>query len=161
MQEEIKKAPETTCEKINRLIQQMDLDISNVKTIYDSMRTKQKILKKTMIKLETKIAKKQKKSNVLRKPCGFAKPSPVTKEMCEFLNIPEGTFASRTQVTKKLIEYIKVNKLQGEVNKREIRPDEVLYKLFGDEARNQVITYFTMQKFVNHHFVKNTAPKIS
>jgi chromatin remodeling complex protein RSC6 len=81
--------------------------------------------------------------------------------MCEFLNIPEGTFASRTQVTKKLIEYIKEKKLQGEVNKREIQPDEVLYKLFGDEARNQVITYFTMQKFVNHHFVKNTEPKIS
>lgn len=154
MEEEIKKAPETAFEKINRVIHQMDSDIANVKSIYDSMRTKQKILKKTMMKLETKLAKKQKKSNTLRKPCGFAKPSPVTKEMCEFLNISEGSLASRTQVTKKLIEYIKEKKLQGEVNKREIRPDEVLYKLFGEEARNQVITYFTMQKFVNHHFVK-------
>jgi hypothetical protein len=53
--EEAKKAPETTCEKINRLIEQMDSDIANVKTIYDSMRNKQKILKKNMIKLESRV----------------------------------------------------------------------------------------------------------
>ena len=105
--------------------------------------------------METKMNKKQKKSNETRNPCGFAKPSAVSKEMCEFLGLTEGSFASRTQVTKKLIDYIKEKQLQGEKNRRIIRPDDTLYKIFGESAKNEEITYFTMQKYVNHHFLKD------
>ena len=42
----------------------------------------------------------------------------------------------------------------GIKNKKQIKPDETLYKLFGEQSRTQELTYFTMQKFVNHHFTK-------
>ena len=156
MEEEIKKTSETPHTKINRIIDEMDIEIQTVKHVYDTLRTKQKQLKKAISKMESKMLKKQNKKSVPRQPCGFAKPSSVSKDMCEFLKIPEGSLASRTQVTKKLIQYIKDHQLQGQVNRREICPDDVLYKLFGDAARSQVITYFTMQKYMNHHFIKAT-----
>lgn len=156
MEEEIKKTSETPHTKINRIIDEMDIEIQTVKHVYDTLRTKQKQLKKAISKMESKMLKKQNKKSVPRQPCGFAKPSSVSKDMCEFLKIPEGSLASRTQVTKKLIQYIKDHQLQGQVNRREICPDDVLYKLFGDAARGQVITYFTMQKYMNHHFIKAT-----
>ena len=69
----------------------------------------------------------------------------------------KGTLVSRTEVTKSIIKYISDHKLQNPENKRQILPDETLYKLFGNEARNSVIDYFTMQKYVNHHFPKKAA----
>ena len=75
------------------------------------------------------------------------------RDRCNFLHVPENTKVSRTTVTRALIQYIKDNKLQNQENKKQIQPDETLYKLFGDAARTQQLTYFTMQKFVNHHFL--------
>jgi chromatin remodeling complex protein RSC6 len=156
MEEEIKMTSDIPQTKINKIMDEIDIEIQSVKHVYDTLRTKQKQLKKAISKMESKMLKKQNKKSVPRQPCGFAKPSNISKDMCEFLNIPEGSLASRTQVTKNLIQYIKEHKLQGQVNRREICPDDVLYKLFGDAARGQVITYFTMQKYMNHHFIKAT-----
>ena len=69
----------------------------------------------------------------------------------------KGTLVSRTDVTKSIIQYISDNKLQNPENKRQILPDATLMKLFGDEAKGKVIDYFTMQKYVNHHFPKKAA----
>jgi chromatin remodeling complex protein RSC6 len=74
--------------------------------------------------------------------------------MCDFLQLPEGSSVSRTTVTRSLIQYIKDHKLQDQTNKKQIQPDETLYKLFGEAAREKTLTYFTMQKYVNHHFEK-------
>jgi hypothetical protein len=38
-----------------------------------------------------------------RKPSGFVLPVPASNELCTFLNIPEGSEVSRTEVTKYLI----------------------------------------------------------
>uniref|UniRef100_A0A6C0CKT7 DM2 domain-containing protein n=1 Tax=viral metagenome TaxID=1070528 RepID=A0A6C0CKT7_9ZZZZ len=154
MTEEIRKTSEPIHTKVLRIIEEMETELLKVKSVYDTLKIKHKQLKKSFQKMETKMNKKQKKSNGTRKPCGFAKPSTISKEMCEFLGITEGSLASRTQVTKKLIEYIKEKQLQGEKNKRIICPDETLYKIFGESAKKDEITYFTMQKYVNHHFIK-------
>lgn len=54
----------------------------------------------------------------------------------------------RTEVTKRIWDYIKKNKLQDQTNKRMINADENLQKLFG--GRKQV-SMFEMTKFINNH----------
>ena len=61
-----------------------------------------------------------------RAPSGFAKPTTVTKELCEFMNLPDGTEIARTEVTKALIDYIKKNKLENQTNSKFLIPDDKL-----------------------------------
>ncbi len=53
----------------------------------------------------------------------------------------------RTEVTKKLWEYIKKHKCQDAKNKRNINPDEKLAKVLGKKAINM----FEMTKIVSKH----------
>lgn len=54
----------------------------------------------------------------------------------------------RTEITKKLWEYIKKNNLQDAKNKRNINADENLLAVF--DGKNQV-SMFEMTKLVNRH----------
>ena len=54
----------------------------------------------------------------------------------------------RTEITKKLWEYIKKHNLQDAANKRNINADENLLAVFG--GKNQV-SMFEMTKLVNKH----------
>ena len=143
----------TTYDKIQNLMQENTADMATIKEKYDAMKTRQKTLAKLFAKLQAKSAKPQKNKGP-RKPCGFARPTPVSDEMCDFLKVNNGSDISRTTVTRALIQYIKENKLQNPENNKQILPDATLSKLFGEGAKDQVLTYFTMQKYVNHHFLK-------
>jgi chromatin remodeling complex protein RSC6 len=105
--------------------------------------------------------KKKEKTKVKRAPSGFAKPTKVTKELCEFMNKPEGTEIARTEVTKALVNYIKENNLieLGEDSKNKIIPDNKLKSLLGiqDEELND-LTYFNIQKYMNKHFYSKKEP---
>ncbi len=54
----------------------------------------------------------------------------------------------RTQVTKKLWEYIKKNNLQDVTNKRNIKADANLQAVFSGKS---VVNMFEMTKLVNKH----------
>ena len=54
----------------------------------------------------------------------------------------------RTQVTKKLWQYIKKNKLQDSVNRRNINADDKLKKVFGGKKQ---VSMFEMTKLVSKH----------
>ena len=110
------------------------------------------------VKRELKNIKKDKnkeKPKSKRAPSGFAKPTKVTKELCEFMNKPDGSEIARTEVTKALVNYIKENNLieLGEDAKKKIVPDDKLKSLLGiqDEELNG-LTYFNIQKYMNKHF---------
>lgn len=120
----------------------------------------QKVIKFTEkeVKKELKNIKKDKTKEKLktkRAPSGFAKPTKVTKELCDFMNKPEGTEIARTEVTKVLVNYIKEHNLieTGKVYKSKIVPDEKLKNLLG--IQNEELTelnYFNIQKYMNKHF---------
>lgn len=136
--------------KINDALTLFKLQIS---TLQQELRNLEKDIKKEMkqLKKETKP-----KKNTIKKPSGFAKPTKVTKELCEFMNKPEGTEIARTEVTKVLVNYIKTNNLQekGIDSKNKIIPDSKLQDLLGihnDEIKD--LTFFTIQKYMNKHFV--------
>lgn len=54
----------------------------------------------------------------------------------------------RSEVTKKIWEYIKKNGLQDEKNKRNINADDKLKKVFGGKA---TVSMFEMTKLVSQH----------
>jgi chromatin remodeling complex protein RSC6 len=56
--------------------------------------------------------------------------------------------APRTEVTKKIWEYIKKNKLQDPANKRNINADEKLKAVFGGK---KTVSMFEMTKLVSNH----------
>lgn len=143
----------TILDKLEMALEAQTQDLAEIKSFYDKAKTRHKQMSKYIEKLRQKMKKPVKQKNT-RKPCGFARPTPVSKEMCDFLQLPEGSSVSRTTVTRSLIQYIKDHKLQDQTNKKQIQPDETLYKLFGEAAREKTLTYFTMQKYVNHHFEK-------
>jgi chromatin remodeling complex protein RSC6 len=117
-----------------------------VKTIEKDVRKELKNMKKD---------NKKEKLRAKRAPSGFAKPTKVTKELCNFMNKPEGTEIARTEVTKALVSYIKSNNLieTREDSKTKIVPDTKLKDLLGikDDELND-LTYFNIQKYMNKHF---------
>ena len=125
-------------------------------TLQQQLKTVEKNVKK-----ELKSIKKNKNNDILkpkRNPSGFAKPTKVTKELCEFMNKPEGSEIARTEVTKVLVSYIKTNNLleQGEDAKNKIIPDEKLKNLLGVSDEELIdLNYFNIQKFMNKHFYSN------
>ena len=87
-----------------------------------------------------------------RKLSGFAVPSQITGELCEFMGVAQGTKIARTEVTQYIIEYIRENKLQEKENRKKILPDVKLKKLL--DSSSDEINYFNIQRYMNKHFIK-------
>jgi len=87
-----------------------------------------------------------KKSTAKRKPnAAFMKamtPSAVLAAVVGSMPLP------RTEVTKKIWDYIKRNKLQDALNKRLINADEKLRAVFGGKKQ---VSMFEMTKLVSNH----------
>jgi chromatin remodeling complex protein RSC6 len=89
--------------------------------------------------------KKATKPQVKRTPsAGFMKamtPSAMLAAVVGAMPLP------RTEVVKKVWEYIKHNKLQDAINKRMINADEKLREIFGKAQ----VSMFEMTKIINKH----------
>jgi chromatin remodeling complex protein RSC6 len=148
--------PDTQQEELFTQFESLITNLNTVKNqilgIQHEIRTLEKNVKKQMKGLKKEAVKTKVKG--IRQPSGFAKPSKVSKELCEFMNKSEGTEIARTEVTRALVAYIKENKLENETNSKIISPDNKLKDLLGLDD-NQELTYFNIQKYMNKHFVKN------
>jgi len=114
-----------------------------VKELEKNVKKQVKVMKKDIVKIKNKVP---------RKPSGFAKPSKVTKELCDFMNKNEGTELARTEVTRALVSYIKENNLQNKENSKIIQADQKLKNLL-DLSEEDELTYFNLQKYMNKHFI--------
>lgn len=88
---------------------------------------------------------------VPRKPSGFAKPSVLSDALCEFLELPLKSELARTDVTKKILQYVKDNNLQNPEEKRYIILDDKLTKLLNPKPDDKV-TYFNIQRLLKIHY---------
>ncbi len=75
----------------------------------------------------------------------FMKPMSVSAELA--VVVGKGPMP-RSEVVKKLWEYIKKNKLQDQANKRNINADASLKVVFGGKS---VVNMFEMTKLVSKH----------
>ena len=139
--------------EFNNLINGLQTVKIQINALQHSVKQIEKTIKKNMKGLKKEVIKHKPKGN--RKPSGFATPSKVTKELCEFMNKEDGTEIARTEVTKALVAYIKSHKLENTTNSQIITPDTKLKYLLG-VCDGDELTYFNIQKYMNKHFVKNT-----
>jgi hypothetical protein len=93
--------------------EQLVTQLNQMKTQITGIQQNIKQLEKSVKKKMKGIKKQVTKNKGNRQPSGFAKPSKVTKELCEFMNKVEGSEIARTEVTRTLVAYIKENKLEN------------------------------------------------
>ena len=100
-------------------------------------------------KKKTAVKKKTAKKTTKRKP-NAAFMAPLTPS--DALAVVVGAKPlPRTQVVKKLWQYIKKQNLQDPKNRRNVRADAALSKVFGGKA---VVSMFEMTKLVSKHLKK-------
>tara|TARA_B110000858_G_scaffold198523_1_gene266187 strand:- start:11424 stop:11843 length:420 start_codon:yes stop_codon:yes gene_type:complete len=134
-------------------------DFSDILENLGQLRKNITVIQNQIKNLEGRVRKeqdKQKKTKQQRKKTnsGFAKPTKISDQLCEFLGIDTGTELARTEVTKYLHEYIKKNSLQVESNKTLIVPDSNLKNLLElEDDVSKEIHFFSLQKYMNKHFV--------
>ena len=91
---------------------------------------------------------------VPRKPSIFELPTPLSNALCSFLGRASGSLESRSNITKAITTYVKEKNLK---DKHTIKPDAKLTALLGVKE-GEVLTYFNLQRYLNPHYLKTTAP---
>ena len=147
-------------ENLMKIRQEFDMLLNNlsafksqITAVQNRVKGIEKQVRKEMKSLERKINKNKNKAS--RKPSGFAVPTKISGELCKFMNVDHGVKLARTEVTQYIISYIKEKKLQDSKNGRKIKPDKALKSLLNVK-KNEDLTYFTLQKYMNKHFVKGS-----
>jgi upstream activation factor subunit UAF30 len=141
---------------LTKIIAKFDIirnKISEQKNSLDEVNKEIKTFEKLINNFVKNYVKKETKPKKPRKKSGFALPVTLSDDLCEFMDCEKGTKRARTQITKYLNLYIDENNLKNPENKRIIVPDTKLRKLLGDEIEGVELTYFTIQKYMNKHFV--------
>jgi chromatin remodeling complex protein RSC6 len=139
--------------KYNKSLQDLT---SQLATLKSEFRVIEKGVSHKMRTLDKMNARKN-KNRGNRAPSGFVKPTKISDELADFLKVSHGTLMARTDVTRKINEYICEKNLKDGANGRHIHPDALLSKLLKyDEAKNpgQQLSYFNLQKYLAPHFVK-------
>jgi upstream activation factor subunit UAF30 len=86
---------------------------------------------------------------------GFNKPLQVTPKLREFLKLPADEMISRSQVTRRINDYVTEKGLKAGQN---ISLDATLKDLLNPPEGTQV-TFLNIQKFINPHYIKEEKPK--
>jgi chromatin remodeling complex protein RSC6 len=129
----------------------METIIEELKNRITALETKMTRQEKSMRKMKRDMIPEDQR--VPRKPSGFAKATYMSPTLCEFLDVPEGTEMARTEVTKKVLAYVKEENLQNPESKRVIRMNPKLEKLLCP-AKDEVVTYFSIQRLMKVHYIK-------
>lgn len=148
-------------QEVNNVFSKMQMTIEmfnklqqDVKDINNNL----KFIQKFMLKNNKVAAKKSTKNQKDKKPpSGFAKPTKISDELAEFLNLEKGSLLARTDVTRLINQYIVKNNLQDPKDRRHIIPDDSLRNIMQlEKDSTENVTYFNLQRFIKHHFMKET-----
>ena len=135
------------------IIQTLGTFRQSITALQSQIRGLEKSVRKEIKSLQKEAAKNRNKGN--RRPSGFAKPSKVSTELCNFMKKEPGTEIARTEVTQFLIQYIKDNHLQSKENAKLIAPNTKLKKLLNVKDSDDPLSYFNIQRYMNKHFIKS------
>lgn len=153
----------SSADKLSASITDINLSIAALKTSLSLLDKHAKKLSHALDAIHKKDLKLLNKPKKERKPCGFALPSPISDDMCVFLGRPNGSLVSRIEITQFINDYIKKFSLENPNNKQFIIPNDPLWLILGNDARDKKLTHFTIQKYINKHFIKssNTPPPLN
>ena len=146
------------------LVQSVEKEIESIRSASNGkvsgvkfLRSLNKSLKQ--LKKDTTRAMKQKRKNPNRAKntsSGFMKPVPISGEMSTFTGWDADELKSRVDVTKYICAYIRDHDLQNPADRRQIVPDKkltALLKLDKKSLKEEPLTYYSLQKKIQPHFV--------
>ena len=149
------QTPEDTfAPRFAALLERLQGLTNDVREVTTSIRVLQK--EHTRFVRENSKKNTKRMNRVKRTASGFAKPTLLSDEMYDFLAIEKNTLVVRNDVTRKLNEYVLSNNLRDSKDKRNIIPDAKMRKLLNFTDGDS-LTYFNIQKYIKHHFVKPAA----
>lgn len=148
-----------SAEVINVKLAEFSAKLMQMMQLHTTLKQDFKTLSRSVereIKAAQKASAKKRRTSGNRQPSGFIKPTLITDELASFLGKASGTEMARTEVSKEINQYIRSKKLQDVNNGRIIRPDPALKKLLR-VGEGEELTYFNLQRYMKHHFVKADA----
>jgi upstream activation factor subunit UAF30 len=122
-----------------------------LQTIFDEIKLLRKDLRKVKNLIEDPQGEKAKARSTSN---GFNKPLDISEELRKFLKLAAGEQISRSQVTKKVNEYVTEKGLKQGQN---INMDASLKAILDPPADVQV-TFLNIQKYINKHYIKAEKP---
>lgn len=122
-----------------------------LQTIFDEIKLLRKDLRKVKNLIEDPQGEKAKARSTSN---GFNKPLDISEELRKFLKLAAGEQISRSQVTKKVNEYVTEKGLKQGQN---INMDASLKAILDPPADVQV-TFLNIQKYINKHYIKTEKP---
>lgn len=160
------KEENTVGDKLDELASQMDALLKEHKAIYSSLKKLKKEYTREL-KDARKTKRKKKATRSSNKLTGFAKPSKLTPELCDFIGVPHDTELSRIEVTRNVLAYVKENDLQFPEKRRHFNVDDNLKKILGEprfpyDKKNPDLgngySFFNLQRYLNGHIIKSDTP---
>lgn len=150
------KSPEE-CVSFEQRIDAASLKLQSIVSMCKNILNENKQLRREHTRVVRELAKrtrkkKQTQNGGVKQPSGFAKPAAISKDLAKFLGVKSDILLARTEVTKRVNQYIKSNDLQNPANKRIIEPDKLLGKLLNNGEEQ--VTYFNLQRYMKVHFPK-------
>jgi upstream activation factor subunit UAF30 len=127
-------------------------DTVTLQTVLDEIKLLRKDLRKVKNLIEDPNGEKAKARSTSN---GFNKPLDISEELRKFLKLGAGEQISRSQVTKKVNEYVTEKGLKQGQN---INMDAALKAILDPPADVQV-TFLNIQKYINKHYIKTEKPK--
>lgn len=143
--------------KMNEFNTKLLMLVNLFSTIKVQFKNLEKAVNKELKAFQKATTKKNRRSGN-RQPSGFVRPTLISEELAAFLGKPAGSEMARTVVSKEINHYIRSNNLQDKSNGRKINADEKLAALLKLKE-GDVLTYFNLQKYMKHHFVKVALPE--
>jgi len=141
---------------VNQKMNEFGAKLQQLNSIFAAIKGDFKTLEKVIsreLKSAQKSSSKRAKRAGNRQPSGFVKPTKISAELAAFLGKSNGTEMARTAVSKEINNYIRTHQLQDKTNGRKINPDAKLSALLNIKS-DEELTYFNLQRFMKHHFVK-------
>ena len=154
------ESKETPVDIIKEIFVEAKSSISSIKMqltgLTNQLKNLESKINKKLKQLDKENNKNKNKGN--RKPSGFANPTKISKELCIFMGLEDGSLMARTDVTKYIINYIKKNKLQDVDKPKQIKPNIRLKSLLdfkNEDPNKDPLTFFNLQRYMNKHFLKS------
>lgn len=141
---------------VNDRFEVLTAKLSDLSNVLKDLQLYVKTIQKEVVKLAKSSCKRTRArsaTGVKKTPSGFAKPTKLSNELCAFLGVEPGTELARTDVTRRINQYIKENNLQFPDDKRKIRPDAKLSSVLNLKDGDN-LTFFNLQSYIKHNFVK-------
>lgn len=156
-------SPETVTAQFDTLLVSLENEVkqrkaTETKDVKDPnikyFKSLQKELKTLKTDSEKAFKRRQKVKRNTNTTSGFKKQVPISKEMTKFAGWTPGQLYSRNDVTNFICSYIKEHNLQNPSDRRKIMADEKLAKLLNYDPKTEVLTYYTLQRLIQPHFLK-------